>query len=115
MAPSSKNPKSYEDIVRQTVVDPDSSQRPTRAQEQQARDGFRALDADESQLQDRVLGALRGNPGLAGVSVEVTRSLVTLRGYVSAPGLLRTLEDIVARVPGVDTVHDQVVIQATSH
>jgi hypothetical protein len=113
MPGSSKNSKSYEDIVRQTVVDPDSSPRPTRAQERAALHGFRALDPDEQDLQQRVAQALGGVDGMSGVSVEVTRNLVTLRGNVAAPGLLRTLEDIVAAVPGVETVHDQVVITAS--
>src|ERR1041384_3461452 len=41
---TTKNSKSYEEIVRQTVLDPDSSKRPTLGQEQAAREGFRALD-----------------------------------------------------------------------
>jgi HSP20 family molecular chaperone IbpA len=110
MSRNTENSKSYEDIVRQTVMDPDSSQRPTRAQERAAREGFRAMDADETQLHQRVAQAVAGVPGMAGVSVEVTRELVTLRGSVAAADGLRTLEDIVASVPGVDTVHNQVVV-----
>jgi osmotically-inducible protein OsmY len=112
MAPKmGEKPKSYEDIVRKTVVDPDSSARPTVAQERAAHEGYRALDAEEGQLQERVLQALASaGPSMAGVTVEVSRNLVTLRGRVSTPTVLHTLEDIVARIPGVDTVHDQVVI-----
>jgi len=40
-----RNASTYDDIVRRTVVDPDSSVRPTREQERAAREGFRALDA----------------------------------------------------------------------
>ena len=102
---------SYEDIVRKTVVDPDSSARPTTDQERAAHEGFRAIDDDERKLQERVQQALTGAGGeLSGVSVEVTRNIVTLRGKVATAGALRTLEAIVARVAGVDTVHDQVVI-----
>jgi len=53
-----RNPSSYDDIVRRTVVDPDSSVRPSREQEAAAREGFRALDADEQVLYDRVREAL---------------------------------------------------------
>jgi osmotically-inducible protein OsmY len=106
-----KNSKSYEEIVRQTVVDPDSSARPTLAQEQAAREGFRALDADERALQDRVLGALATSGAeIAGVTIEVTRDLVTLRGRVADAGMLSPLEDAVARVPGVGTIHNLVVV-----
>jgi hypothetical protein len=109
-----RNSKSYEDIVRQTVVDPDSSQRPTREQEAAAREGFRALDADERLLQERVLGALASSGAdISGVTVEITRDLVTLRGRVSDSSMLRVLEDAIARVPGVDTIHNQVVVAAS--
>jgi len=114
MTGNSKNSKSYEDIVRQTVVEPDSSARPTKAQELAAREGFRALDGDEAGLQQRVVQALSTVGGLSAVHVEVARNLVTLRGSVAAPGMLRTLEDIVAAVPGVDTIHEQVVITTAS-
>jgi len=109
-----KNPKSYEEIVRQTVVDPDSSQRPTLEQEQAGREGFRALDNDERALQHRVQAALAGSGAdISGVTVEITRDLVTLRGRVRDSGILRVLEDAVARVAGVDTIHNQVVVAAS--
>jgi len=104
-----KNSSSYDDIVRKTVVDPDSSTRPTKDQERQAREGFRALDGDERALQDRVQQAL-ATTGAAGVTVEITRDRVTLRGRVHDPALLRTVEDAVAGVPGVETIHNQVVV-----
>jgi len=103
------NPRSYEEIVRRTVVDPDSSVRPTLEQEQAAREGFRALDADEQALQDHVVRAVNST-GITDVAVEVTRDLVTLRGRVADPSLLRSLEDAVANVPGVTTIHDMVIV-----
>jgi hypothetical protein len=93
--------------VRRTVVDPDSSSRPSPDQVQDAREGFRALDSDEQDLHDRVAAAVAAMPG---VTVEVARDLVTLRGRVPNPAALRALEDAVARVPGVETIHNQVVI-----
>jgi len=107
--PPDKNAKSYDDIVRKTVVDPDSSVRPTRDQERQAREGFRALDGDEAALQDRVQAALSG---IAGVTVEVSRDLVTLRGRVADAAMLRAAEDVVARVSGVEVIHNQIVVGA---
>jgi len=104
-------PSSYEDIVRKTTIEPDSSVRPSRAQEQEAREGHRAVDADEAALQERVSSAIAASgASLSGVTVEVSRELVTLRGRVANPATLRSLEDLVARIPGVDTVHNQVVI-----
>jgi osmotically-inducible protein OsmY len=108
---SGQNPSQYDDIVRKTVVDPDSSVRPTRAQEEQARQGFRALDPDEQILHDRVqqaLAALGG--GAATVTIEVNRELVTLYGQVGDMPTLRAVEDAVARVTGVDTIHNQIVV-----
>jgi hypothetical protein len=104
---SPQSPKTYDEIVRSTVVDPDSSVRPSPTQVQAAREGFRALDSDEQALHDRVRAAIATTPG---VTVEVTRDLVTLRGRVATTGALRLLEDAVAAVPGVETIHNQVVV-----
>ena len=110
---TSGNPKSYEDIVRRTVVDPDSSARPTLDQEQAGRSGFRAVDADERVLQDRVSAALTtSGADTSRVMVEITRDLVTLRGRVKDSGMLRILEDAAARVPGVETIHNLVVVDS---
>jgi hypothetical protein len=104
-------PRSYEEVVRKTVVDPDSSARPTLEQEQAAREGLRALDSDERALQDRVVRAVSSTgANAAGVTVEVSRELVTLRGRVADPAMLRAVEDAVARVPGVATIHSLIVV-----
>jgi osmotically-inducible protein OsmY len=104
-------PRSYEEIVRKTVVDPDSSVRPTLEQERISREGYRALDAEEQALLDRVRHALvAAGEDAADVTIEVSRDLVTLRGRVADTTLLRILEDAVARVSGVSTIHDQIVV-----
>lgn len=106
-----QKPKSYEEIVRESVVDPDSSKRPTLDQERAAYEGFRAVDDDERRLLERVQQALSAaGPDLAGVTAEPSGDLVTLRGRVATASALRTLEDVVAGVPGVATVHNQVVV-----
>src|SRR5262249_2871640 len=102
----------YEEIVRRTVVDPDSTERPALAQEQAAREGFRALDADERALYDQVVDAIAA-AGAAGVTAEVRRDLVTLRGWVADDALLRAVDDAIARIPVVETIHDQIVVGAT--
>jgi osmotically-inducible protein OsmY len=105
------NPRSYEEIVRKTVVDPDSSARPTLAQERVAHEGFRAVDADEQAIHDRVVQALAAaGVDASGVTIEVDRELVTLRGRVADATVLRTLADTVASVPGVSTIHDRIVV-----
>jgi hypothetical protein len=109
-----QKPSTYDDIVRRTVVDPDSSTRPSREQEQAAREGFRALDPDEQVLHDRVAQAIAGlGPDAARVTPEVSREIVTLRGQVRDAAMLRRIEDAVAYVTGVETIHNQVVV-ATS-
>jgi hypothetical protein len=108
---TNRNPRSYEEIVRKTVVDPDFSTRPTIEQEQAAREGFRALEPVEQALHDRVLHALaRSGADLAHVTIEVSRDLVILRGRVADVSQLQVLEDTVASVIGVTTIHDQVVV-----
>jgi hypothetical protein len=108
-----RKPTSYDDIARRTVVEADSYVRPTREQEQAAREGFRALDADEQVLYDRVRQAIASlGADAAEVTAEVSRELVTLRGRVRDVAMLRRLEDAVAYVTGVETIHNQVVVGA---
>jgi osmotically-inducible protein OsmY len=109
-----RNPRSYDDIVRQTVVEPDTSIRPTREQEQAAREGFRALDPDEQVLHDRVVQALATlGADASRVTAEISRELVTLRGQVADVATLRRIEDAVAYVTGVETIYNQVVVAAS--
>lgn len=106
-------PARYDDIVRKTVVDPDSSVRPTREQEQEARRGFRALDPDEQVIHDRIRQALAILGSSASeVTVEVNRELVTLHGRVPDMATLRKVEDAVVQVTGVETIHNRVVVAA---
>lgn len=92
-----RNPNSYEEIGRRTVA---------------SREDFRALDADERALYDQVVDAIAA-AGAAGVTAEVRRDLVTLRGWVADAALLRAVDDAIARIPGVETIHDQIVVGAT--
>lgn len=109
-----RNPRSYDDIVRRTIVEPDTLIRPTREQEQAAREGFRALDPDEQVLHDRVIQALTTlGPEASRVTAEISRELVTLRGQVADVATLRRIEDAVAYVTGVETIHNQVVVAAS--
>jgi osmotically-inducible protein OsmY len=100
-------PKTYDEIVRKTVPEPDSSFRPSPEQVRQAYEGFRALDADEQALKDRVEATLGAH---AGVDVEVEHDHVILRGKVSSPDALRRILDAVRGVDGVGAVDDQLVI-----
>jgi len=99
--------KTYDEIVRKTVPEPDSSFRPSPEQVRQAYEGFRALDADEQALKARVEAVLVGHPG---VEVEVERDRVILRGKVESSEEMNHVPDLVRAVEGVGVVEDQLVI-----
>lgn len=106
-------PKTYDEIVRKTVPEPDSSFRPTPEQELQAYEGFRALDSDEQALFDRLNRVLESSGhDLQHVAVEVERDRVIIRGSVHDEAALARVLDIVRNVEGVGTVDDQLVISA---
>jgi osmotically-inducible protein OsmY len=104
-------PRTYDEIVRATVPNPDSSWRPTQEQERRAKEGFRALAPDEQRLCDRVHDALLA----AGIDttqlhIEVDRDRVILRGHVRDHHALNRIPDLVEQVEGVGSVIDQLVI-----
>ena len=107
-------PQSYDEIVRRTVPDPDSSQRPTARQEQLAREGFRAMDAHEQALCERVVDALedalRSSNESWGFEIEIDRETVTLRGSVRTPAAITLIEDTVRDVAGVVHVDNRLVV-----
>lgn len=104
-------PRSYEEIVRRTVPDPDSSWRPTVEQEKRAYEGFRALDPEEQMLQERVCDALL-SAGLdaSTLHIEIDRDRVILRGEVRDHESLMRIPTVVGQVDGVRAVVDQLVI-----
>lgn len=104
-------PRTYDEIVRRTVPEPDSSFRPSPEQVRDAFEGFRALDADEQALFDRIDSALvESGHDLQDVTVEVERDRVTLRGSVRDHIALARVLDLVRGVPGVGEVVDRLVI-----
>jgi osmotically-inducible protein OsmY len=100
--------RSYDDITRATVIEPDSSWRPTREQVQHAFEGQRALDADEHALLARIHMALGADADL--LEVEIDRACVILRGRVPTSYQYRHLEDVVRAVVGVEEVKNDLVI-----
>jgi hypothetical protein len=102
--------KSYDDIVRETVVDPDSSQRPTKEQERDSVNGPRSLRPDEQQLGARVREALT-SLGVRDLDLEVVDEAVSVRGSVPTPELAMRVTDLVGAVPGVERVDNQVVVK----
>lgn len=100
-------PKTYDEIVRKTVPEPDSSFRPSPEQVKQAYEGFRALDPDEQALQQRVQAAIGGR---GDITVEIDHDRVVLRGRVRDAGDLRRIPEIVRGIDGVGSVDDQLII-----
>ena len=106
-------PKTYDEIVRATVPEPDSSWRPTQDQERQSREGFRAMDDDEQQLHSRVMAALTSaSIDPSAIDIEIDRDRVTLRGQVRDRETLTRIAQVVGEVDGVRAVLDQLVIRA---
>ena len=87
--------------------------RPTKEQERQAREGFRAMDADEQQLHQRVLAALSSaSIDPSSIQIEIDRDRVALRGQVRDRETLTRIAQVVGEVEGVHSVLDQLVIAA---
>jgi len=106
-------PKTYDEIVRKTVPEPDTSFRPSPEQERAAYEGFRALEAIEQALFDRINRALASSGhDLQHVAVEVEREHVTIRGSVRDEAELVRVVEVVRNVEGVGAVDDQLVISA---
>lgn len=112
MAP--RDSKTYDDITRKTVIEPDSGFRPTKEQERQAFEGYRAMDDDEKALHARVMDALRGS-GLnwQHVTIEVTGDRVDVRGTVDDERDLARVPEIIRGVEGVGSVDDRLVVLPT--
>ena len=109
-----RDPRSYDDITRRTVVEPDSGFRPTKEQERQAFEGYRAMDADETALHARVMDALRSSGiNWQHVTIEVTGDRVDVRGSVDEERDLARVPDVIRRVEGVDSVEDRLVVLPT--
>jgi len=107
--PTRQPPKSYEDIVRGTVVDPDGSQRPSVEQEAEglARTGpgYPEEDALRSAVTERLASA-----NITSVSVEVRRDRVTLEGTVGDPAAIGLIQALVEAIPGVTSIENRLVV-----
>lgn len=108
-------PTTYDEITRRTVVEPDSSFRPTVEQVRQSREGFRALDADEQRLSKCIRSALAaGGVDLEHVGFEVDGAQVTIRGEVPDAAALAHVSERIRGVEGIDELVDQLVIAGRS-
>lgn len=103
--------RTYEDITRATVPEPDSSFRPSEDQERQAFEGYRVLDEEESALHARVMDALRDSGiNWQGIAIEVCGTNIAVRGTVDEASDLTRIPELIRAVDGVETVDDRLVV-----
>ena len=103
--------RTYEDITRATVPQPDSSFRPSEDQERQAFEGYRALDEEESALHARVMDALRDSGiNWQGVAIDVCGTQIAVRGTVDEASDLMRIPELIRNVDGVSSVDDRLVV-----
>ncbi|MDX2087043.1 MAG: BON domain-containing protein [Kofleriaceae bacterium] len=107
-------PRSYDEITRRTVPNPDSSWRPTEQQEEDAYAGRHFLTDDERKLLGRVTDVLLDTPGIdmCGVNVEVEDTRVTLRGHCANPSAIERIVRAVSSIEEVSEVVDRLVVSA---
>jgi len=110
MAPTT--PRSYDEITRNTVPDPDSSRRPTRELERAASEHLHPMPPAERELYLRIKDTLMVIPDVATshVVVGVDRDHVTLRGTVHDARSRERVEAIVEAIAGVGRVDNLLII-----
>ena len=107
--PRRQPPKSYDEIVRGTVIEPDGSWRPTREQEAEGLARTGPGYPEEDALRQAVVERL-ASARITGVDVEVKRDRVGLRGSVGDPAAIGLIQAIVESVPGVREVENHLVV-----
>jgi hypothetical protein len=112
--PPPRIPRSYDEIVRRTVPDPDSSFRPDERQVAEADARFRdqrlsaQMTDQERALYGRVAEVVFATADEIGF--EVDRGTVILHGSVRDPRSIRRIEDRVREIDGVDHVDNRLVV-----
>jgi hypothetical protein len=106
-----KRPTTYDEITRRTVIEPDTSFRPSRDEVHRAYRGYRALDPVEQQLDARIRVVLAAmGPDAAHVKIEIDGDTVALYGTVVNQDTLARVAEAVRAVEGAKTVIDELVI-----
>lgn len=104
-------PKSYDEIVRRTVPDPDTSWRPSTEQQERSAAGIREQSEAEHELRGRIEQALAtAQIDTSRLTIEIDREHVTIRGEVRRASEMMQIENVIARVRGVETISDQLVV-----
>jgi hypothetical protein len=103
----SRTPRSYDEIVRRTVPNPDSSWRPSFEAERGAIEGRVAALDDKALLDDIHDALILAGIDASGVRVEVDGDHVVVRGLVRDHACADRIANVIEKVPGVRTLVDQ--------
>jgi BON domain len=118
--PDDRDPSSYDDIVRRTVVDP-LGLRPSREEELLAR--HRAgvitehlphpLSEAEREALARADAALAADPALdlSDVKLAIDGRELIVTGTVPGPATLARIEDVALEVEGIDRIDNQLIVR----
>ncbi|HEY4181147.1 MAG TPA: BON domain-containing protein [Kofleriaceae bacterium] len=102
--------KSYDEITRGTVPDPDTSVRPSKKQVEEAYTGDFTKGHDELQLYAAVQGALHTHAEGSNVAIDIRDTNVELRGSVTKAASLDEIQSLVQGVPGVGSVSNKLIV-----
>jgi hypothetical protein len=107
-------PRTYDEIIRTTVPDPDGSIRPSAAQRAEApvehRDERRRAQAtpDEQRIRTQLDALI--DPSLGDFIYEVDAATVTLEGVVHTAAASVHLENLARSIAGVSAVQNRLVV-----
>jgi osmotically-inducible protein OsmY len=118
LVPGSR-PKSYDEIVRATVPEPDSGFRPTRDEEQLARhrdpDDHSTHGHTQRELDTlaRVEAALRADPNIdtSDVHLDIDREALVITGTVPGTSTSARIDDVVGAIDGVERIANQLIVR----
>lgn len=104
-------PRSYDEIVRRTVLDPDGAYRPSPEQVRRAYRG--ALTSYEESIFELVHDALlEAGIDVGALQIGVEHDWVVVRGAVRSPREAAHIAEVVEQVPGVRGVTDLIAVIA---
>ena len=118
----SRDPSSYDEIVRRTVPEPDGGQQPSKDEQDVARHrAGLAADHVPHELSKEELAALVAAQRLLDADPQIDMSRVRLgidgrelilKGQVPGPATKARIEDIVMKLDGIDRIDNQLAVLA---
>jgi len=118
----SRDPSSYDEIVRRTVPEPDGGQQPSKDEQELARHraGLAAdhvphgLSKEESAALVAAQRLLDADPqiDMSRVRLGIDGRELILKGQVPGPATKARIEDIVMKLDGIDRIDNQLAVLA---